>query len=188
MARHNMSKMELLRQYKRVKNIKANADRAPFTCMATLCNYVLWKEEKWYQKKLFEYNQRVNECDRMLDDGEITLEDIQDRLDKKADFIVGIEGESRKYSKKPKNFIQQMEREIAAANDWISDMSARYILIHYQVLMDMGYGHKRLNRNRECIRGWLDRVDQDGDVSIRRLHKELYEDAGILIEMPKLWG
>lgn len=188
MARHNMSKMELLRRFKEVKDIKANAGKAPFTGMATLCNYVLWKEEKWYQKKLAEYNQRVNECDRMMDDGEITLEEIQKRLWDKGGFEVRTVDEVQRHSGKTRSFAQQMEREIVEANNQINDMSCRYILIHYQVLMDMGYGHKRLNRNMKYINSWLARVNHEGDMSIMQLHRELFEEAGIFIEMPNLRG
>ena len=188
MARHNMSKMELLRRYKEVKDIQATADKAPFTGMATLCNYILWKEEKWYQKKLAEYNQRVHECDRMMDDGEITIEGIQKRLYDKAGFDVRVVEEVCTRSKKSKNFLDQLERQTIEANNQINDMSARYFLLHYQVLMDMGYGHKRLNRNMNYINKWLSRVNRDGDTNIMELHRELIDGAGIFIEMPKIWG
>ena len=184
MAKHNMSKAELLRRYKEAKTAKAGCDKAPFTAIATLCNYILWKEEKWYQKKLAEYNQRVHDCDRMMDDGEITIDDIRKRLWDKAGFDVQVVDEEQKYSKKTKNFVQRMEREIVEANNQVNNMSARYILIHYSVLMDMGYGNKRLNRNMGYVNEWLRRTSREGDISIMQLHKELFQDAGIFIEMP----
>jgi hypothetical protein len=52
--------------------------------------------------------------------------------------------------------------------------------------MDMGYGRKRLNRNMKYINSWLARVNHEGDMSIMQLHRELFEEAGIFIEMPKL--
>lgn len=185
----HLTKNELLRRVKNLQDLKRNTSRAPFTGMATLCNYVLWKEEKWYQKKLAEYNQRVAEYDRRLDDGEITIFSLRRRLKKCADFDVDYAPYTYAditVPKKKNSFLYQMEKQIVDANNEINDWSVRYILIHYNVLIDMGYGYKRLNRNKDQLNRWLGVGSQDEGMRIMDLHRELIEGVGIYIEMPKI--
>ena len=50
MKRKPLTKDEILAITKEAQILKKSSSRSPFTGMATLCNYVLWKDEKWYQK------------------------------------------------------------------------------------------------------------------------------------------
>ena len=70
------------------------------------------------------------------------------------------------------------------ANNTINEMSTRYLLIHFNVLMDMGYGKTRLERNKDAINKWLTTLTEADGVGVMDLHKELAEDAGIYVEMP----
>ena len=188
MAKH-LTKNEILRKYAELQQLRRNAIRAPFTGMATLCNWVLWKEEGWYQKKLAEYNQRVLEYNRLVDDGIVLLEDIRCRIKEKAGFDVMYVEFTEADIKVPKKdkMLYSLELEIMAANNTINELSTRYMLIHYQVLMDMGYGEKRLNRNMENVNRWLRNVTDDEGDRIMDLRQQLIDGVGIYIEMPDLW-
>lgn len=187
MAKKHLTKNEILARVKKVRDLKNHADKALFTGMATLCNYVLWKDEGWYQKKLADYNQRVAEYDRQLDSEEISLEIISNRLMEKAGFTV----EYVPYTydgiavSKKSGFLYEMEKEIVDSDNNINALSVRYTLIHYQVLMDMGYGEKRLNRNRDFVNARLARINVEDGSRFADLHRELLDGAGIYIEMPK---
>ena len=50
--------------------------------------------------------------------------------------------------------------------------------------MDMGYGKKRLERNKDLINENLRNIHTDDGTRIMDLRKELIEKAGIEIEMP----
>ena len=187
MARH-LTKNELLAKCKRLQEAKHYANRSPFTGMATLCNWVLWKEEKWYPKKLGEYNRRVAEYDSRIEDGEITLEEIRKRLDEKAGFnvdAVEFSYDKIKISKKNK-FLYQIEKGLVDADNTINEISVRYMLCHFATLMDMGYGNKRLNRNKDWVNEWLMKATEPGEHGdkILTLRRKLFEEAGVYIEMP----
>ena len=189
MAKH-LTKNEILAKCKQLQEAKHYADKSPFTGMATLCNWVLWKEEKWYPKKLAEYNSRVAEYDRRIDDGEITLSSIRERLKAKADFdvdMVQFSYSDIRVSEKKNRFLYRLEKGMVDANNTINEISVRYILMHYAVLMDMGYGSKRLNRNKDSVNRWLERVTEPGEHGDRilDLRRKLIDEAGIFIEMPK---
>ena len=183
----HLTKNELLRKYKALQDLKKNTSKAPFTAMATVCNYTLWKDEHWYQKKLAEYNQRVAEYDRRIDEGEVTLSWLNKRLKERADFEIGYV--SYTYADIPaaakkNSFLYSIEKQVIDANNEINDWSIRYLLIHYNVLIDMGYGFKRLNRNKEQLSYWLGIDSESRGTKVMDLHRELADYAGIYIEMP----
>lgn len=186
----HMTKNDILRAYKEMRDIKHSADKAPFTGMATLCNYVLWKDEGWYQKKLAEYNQCVAECDRLLDEGKLLLSDISKRLFDKAGFTVDYEPYTYEDIRIPKKMgaLYKMEMEIIDSQNTINEMSVRYFLIHYNVLMDMGYGKMRLGRNKDYINSRLAVINKDDGHRVMDLHRELLDGVGVYIEMPDLRG
>ena len=186
MKRRPLTKNEILAKTKQLQMLKQSSYRSPFTGMSVLCNYTLWHDEKWYQKKLGEYNNAVAEYDRKLDAEETTLEEMSKRLWDKAEFTVEWVEFSEKditVSKKDK-FMYSVEKQIIGYNNVINQMSTRYFLIHFNVLMDMGYGKKRLERNKDLINDNLRNIHTDDGTRIMDLRKELIEKAGIEIEMP----
>ena len=188
MKRKHLTKDQILAIAREAQLLKNSSIRSPFTGMATLCNYVLWKDEKWYQKKLAAYNQAVAEYDQRLDAGEVTLKELSDRLWNKTDFTV----EYTEYTEKdihvnPKfKFLYEMEKNTIECNNTINEMSTRYLLIHFNVLMDLGYGKIRLERNKDYVNARLRTVTVVKGERIMDLHRELVDGAGIYIEMPKL--
>lgn len=188
MAKH-MTKDELLRSCRELSELKRTSNRAPWTAMSTLCNWLLWKEEHWYRKKLVEYNQRVMEYDRKLDDGELELKNLQKRLNLVGGFEIGYVPETYAEIKVPKSkgFRYELERRRVDANNNINDWSIRYLVIHFNVLMDMGYGYKRLNRVYKSVELRIGEHVKS-DVGVMAMHRELINGLGIYIEMPKKRG
>lgn len=189
--KRQLTKNEILARMREVKKISDSSDKSPFTGMATVCNYTLWKNEGWSQKKLADYNMAVAEYDKKLDSGEVTIEQLQERLWNKADFSVEYVKYTYRDIKSRKNsFMYELEKKINEANNTINELAARYFLMHFNTLMDMGYGKKRLERNKDQINNLLNVITSDekdkSKPRIMDLHKELYEEAGIYIEMPNI--
>ena len=186
MKRRQLSKNEILAKTKQLQMLKRSSYRSPFTGMSVLCNYTLWHDEKWYQKKLGEYNSLVAAYDKRLDDEEITLEEISKRLWDKAEFTVEwveFTDKDITVSKKDK-FLYSLEQKIIGYNNTINQMSTIYFLIHFNVLMDMGYGKKRLERNKDLINHNLGNIHTENGTRIMELRQELIDKAGIFVEMP----
>ena len=50
--------------------------------------------------------------------------------------------------------------------------------------MDMGYGKKRLERNKDLINHNLGNIHTENGTRIMELRQELIDKAGIFVEMP----
>lgn len=179
--RKHYTKDELLRQLKQTANVVKKASSAPFTGMAILANYTLWKTERWGQTRLAEYNKRVAEYYA----GEIDEKALSDRLMEKADFTVQSVQHTAgdNCQKKTRQYRWFMEQKLIDAEDEINRSSAQYFLICFNALMDMGYGNKRLNRVKDAINEKLKENEKE-DAMALRMRQELIDNLGILIEMP----
>lgn len=140
----HLSRSVLLEQLKYTANVRRKASSAPFTGMSILGNYILWKTEGWYQKRLAEYNERVRE----YYDTDPDIGVLSDRLYDVTDFTVEVKYHKAQdnRNKKSKSYRHSMEQKLMDAEDEINRCSQKYLLIHFDVLMDMGYGKKRLVR------------------------------------------
>lgn len=186
MAKH-LTKAELLAQIKHTANVSRKSASAPFTGMAILCNYVLWKTEGYGQKRLADFNQMVNDYyERDMED-ELDVKELADRLMEKAEFVVEWEPhkESDNHYSKHKKYRHFMEQKLLDAEDEINRCSTKYLLIQFNVLMDCGWGKVRLTRYKDALNKQLWQVkDPNGDGALR-MRAELMNGTGIIIEMPK---
>lgn len=176
-----MSRNEILAQMKHVRNLKQSADKSPFTGIAVLTNYIFWKEDKWGQIRLTRYNQIVNQYETAINDGEITVEELSERVWDKADFKV----EFIQWQNKPQgdSLRDRLNAEIIESNNTINQYAARHLTVHFAALIDLGWGLKRLERNKDQINAYLDRLDED-ELHIMDMHKDLVNGVGIYVEMP----
>ncbi len=177
-----MTKVELLQQLKHTANVRRKASSAPFTGMAILGNYILWKTEGWYQKRLAEYNERVREYYDM----DIDIKVLSNRLYKAAEFNVEVEyhkAQDNQY-KKSRRYRHSMEQKLMEAEDEINLCSQKYLLIHFNVLIDMGYGKKRLNRVKDAMNRKLEEVSNPMGKGAMEMRQELMDGVGVIIEMP----
>ena len=168
------------------KKLTASSESTAFTGIATLCNYVLWHDEKWSQNKLIEYHTAVTEYDRKFYDGEITIEQMSKRLWDKAGFTIEYVPQAEEDTYLKNKFFRDMEQRTIKAGNIINEMSQQYLLIYFNVLMDSGYGKKRLNRVKDNLNKWLDITSKDTGKKIMDLHRELVDKVGIYVEMPDI--
>ena len=178
----HLTKVELLQQLKHTANVRRKASSAPFTGMAILGNYILWKTEGWYQKRLAEYNERVREYYDM----DIDIKVLSNRLYKAAEFNVEVEyhkAQDNQY-KKSRRYRHSMEQKLMEAEDEINLCSQKYQLIHFNVLIDMGYGKKRLNRVKDAMNRKLEEVSNPMGKGAMEMRQELMDGVGVIIEMP----
>lgn len=182
MKKH-LTRAELLQQLKHTANVRKKASSAPFTGMAILCNYILWNEEGYGQKRLAEYNRRVAEY--YISDPDIRK--LSDRLMEKADFSVDVayHDETDNRYRKTQKYRRDMQQKLMDAEDEINRCSQKYLLIHFNVLMDMGYAKKRLTRVKDALNKKLAEVSDPMGDSAMRMRQELIDKVGIIIEMPK---
>lgn len=188
MKRRQMTKDELLGMMKHSAKNTVLSDRAPFTGMSVLCNYVLWKTEKFTQGKLTEYNRQAAAFDIQLDTGLASLIGMSDRLMKKAGFTIEyipIEKKDIKVSRRNQVFYQAALNKLEAENR-VNEMSTRYLIIAFNALMNMGYGEKRLTRFKDALNELLGEAQQDDGKKLLALRQELIDGVGVFIEMPKM--
>lgn len=181
MKRHR-SKNELLAQMRELQRRKMTRFTAPFTGMAIISNFVLWKVEKFTQNKLEKYNQLVNEYYLKINNGDISLDSLADRLFQKAEFKIEFEPYTEDdilVSRKDK-YAYAWNKQNIEINNAINDSCREYLIICFNALMDMGYGKKRLGRVRVNV---LETLNSSGG-KVMGMHQELIDGVGIYIEKP----
>lgn len=70
------------------------------------------------------------------------------------------------------------------AEDEINRCSQKYLLIHFNVLMDIGYGKKRLIQVKDAMNQKLKEVCDPMRKDAMEMRQELMDGVGIIIEMP----
>jgi hypothetical protein len=114
------------------------------------------------------------------------IKQLSDRLMDKAEFSVevGYHQASDNRYKKTDKYRYTMEQKLMDAEDEINRCSQKYLLIHFNVLMDIGYGKTRLTRNKDAMNRQLYEVkDPMGDGAMV-MRQKLMDGVGIVIEMP----
>jgi hypothetical protein len=186
MARH-LSKDEIIRMMKDSRVEKLASHRSPFTGMCTLCCWVLWKTEGWGQERLARYYQAEQEYEGRIEQGEVSTEELSSRLMDKAGWTV----EYHRFTEadigvsKKNKFLYGLAKRQIEDNNRINQLSTQYLLSHYNVLMDMGFGKKRLDRNCEAVTKYLKMIE-NGEAKVMQMHRELEEKLGIIVQMPDL--
>lgn len=184
MARH-LSKKELFAELQSVSRLRKTRESSPFTTMAIISNYVLWKSEKYTQGKLAKYNQLVAEYYAKIDRGEVTKEYMSDRLMDKVGWTChSVDFTINDYKKENNKLLRQLTEKMVEVDNDISRAGTLYNIVFFNVLMDCGYGKVRLNRVNEAI-GNLYRYLEVENKKVVDLHHELINKVGIFIEMPK---
>lgn len=78
----------------------------------------------------------------------------------------------------------RLNAELIRSNNIINQYARRHLTVHFNALIDLGYGKKRLERNRDQMNDYLKRIDRE-ELHIMQMHKELLDGVGIYIEMPR---
>lgn len=185
MGKRHLTKAEILAKAKRVQILRNTGYKAAFTGMATVANHVLWKDYGYTQVELGDYNARVEEYEARLTNEELSLEELSDRILNIGGFPVQAATHSdNTRASRNKGFNAELGRRMQETDDMIIQMSTRYMLIHFNVLIDMGFNQEQLNKNKDLVNEKLATLPTSTGMRIMDLHKQLIEEAGIFIEKP----
>ena len=188
MKRRQLTKAELLRYAKESKRLDLVADRAPFTGMSVLCNHTLWKEDRWGQKRLQEYNRQVAAYELQINMELASLLMLSNRLMRKAEFTVEYlpEKAPQVFAPGKHSFYHALALKRMEQDNKVNELSMRYLLIHFNVMLDLGWGKVRLERNAKQMNAMLAILSEDAGGTLLDLRQELIDKVGILIEMPEV--
>lgn len=185
MGRRHLTPEEIKAQCNQIAREKRMADRSPWSAMSIICPYVVMKSEGFKGQRISKLIGKITEYEEKWSDGEVDLEEFRKRLKLKAEWTL--------------EFNQWTEADITARkgsyNYWldkvqlepqnrINQNAERYMLFFFISLMEeFGYGKDRLTRVEEYMNTLL--LDyQNNKTSISEWKTALFEEAGIVIEMP----
>ena len=185
MGRRHLTPAEIKAQCNQIAREKRMADRSPWSAMSIICPYVVMKSEGFKGQRISKLIGKITDYEEKWANGEIDLEEFRERLKLKAEWTL--------------EFNQWTEADITARkgsyNYWldkiqlepqnrINQNAERYMLFFFITLMEeFGYGKDRLTRVEEYMNTLL--LDyQQNKTSISEWKTALFEEAGIVIEMP----
>lgn len=183
--RRHLTPEEIKAQCNQIAREKRMADRSPWSAMSIICPYVVMKSEGFKGQRISKLIGKITDYEEKWANGEIDLEEFRERLKLKAEWTL--------------EFNQWTEADITARkgsyNYWldkiqlepqnrINQNAERYMLFFFISLMEeFGYGKDRLTRVEEYMNTLL--LDyQQNKTSINEWKTALFEEAGIVIEMP----
>ena len=185
MGKRHLTPKEIMAQCKAVARESRMAERTPWTAMGIICAYVIMKKEGFKGQRILRITNKVNELEEQWRAGKINLEDISKRLYEKTGWTVdhGTYTEADITAKKGSYQYWIDSKQIGPQNK-INEMATRYLLFFFAALMDeYGFGKERLTRVQDCMNELLSAYQQD-KTTVRSWKKALFEEAGVVIEMP----
>lgn len=185
MGKRHLTPKEIMAQCKAVARESRMAERTPWTAMGIICAYVIMKKEGFKGQRILRITNKVNEQEEQWRAGKIELEDISKRLYEKTGWTVdhGTYTEADITAKKGSYQYWIDSKQIDPQNK-INEMATRYLLFFFAALMDeYGFGKDRLTRVQECMNELLLAYQQD-KTTVRSWKKALFDEAGVVMEMP----
>lgn len=186
--RRHLTPQEIMAQCKAIAREKRMAERTPWTVMNIICPYTLLKSEGYKGVRIAKILSRIEEYERMCNNGETNLDDLEKRVCEKANgnsesFAYTVYTEADIKKKKGTYDYWLDSRQIGAQNI-MNQEAARYLIFFYNALIDLeGFGKKRLKRVEEKMNSLMSEY-QFNRFHLSSWEKELYEEAGIEVEMP----
>lgn len=185
MGKRHLTPQEIMAQCKVIAREKRMADRTPWSAMAIMCSYVIMKVEDFKGQRISRIANKVNEMESQWNEGKIDLKEVSKRLYDKADWTI----EHKAYTEaditaKKGSYQYWLDSVQIAPQNTINEQATRYMLFFFTALMDeYGFGKERLTRVEEYLNSLLLDYQQD-KTTVRGWKKALYDEAGVLIEMP----
>lgn len=184
MARH-YTREEIIRQCKAIAREKRMAERTPWTVMGIICGYTLLKSEGFKGKRIAGICAKVDEYEKLCDEGKLTAERIREEMMERAEWTVEWEAYTPADITAPKgSFRYWLDLVQIDPQNRINETAARYMLFFFKALNELhGYGKVRLTRVQEAMNGAVQEYRYNKDV-ITKWKQALYEDAGICFGNP----
>lgn len=181
--RRPLSKNEILQTVKYAEESRRAVWAIPFTVISILCNYTLWKTEGWGRDRLVRYHELVNKYNQMLYDGDVTVDELRQRVEEKGGFPVKAEHIDTKNIRMGNRFLREMTRSVINSENAIYEQAAQHLLEHYAALIDLGFGRKRLARIKEALNGLLEKAGS-GELKVTDLQQEMLDKLQMEFESP----
>lgn len=188
MGKRHLTPAEIIRQCKIVARENRTAHCTPWTVMSIICPYTLMKSEGYKGQRIAKIVARIEEYERLWKNGEVDLEELKKRATDKAGgdteaFAYTVYTEDDITSKKGSYDYWLDSRQIDAQNA-MNQQASRYLVFLYNALIDTeNFGKKRMLRIYEYMDGMMQEYRLNR-VTIGIWKKALYEEAGIVVEMP----
>ena len=188
MGRRHLTPKELCELAKRnapiIQHNREVYAKDPFTRTATICHYHLFKQENWKKRKLTAYIKRLKEYHSLFDDDRNQWEIQQNRILNilGENFYLDVQEKAVSKDKRSSylNFFYQ--KEAYNANLSIYQI-ARYMLAHFNTLIDMELPKDRIEVNKSLVEQTLYLNDEKKEME---MWSELREKVGIEIELAKI--
>lgn len=185
MGKRHLTPKEIIAQCKAVARESRMADRTPWTAMGILCSYVIMKVEGFKGQRISKIACKVNEMENQWSQGKIDLKEISNRLYDKAGWSI----EHKAYTEeditaKKGSYKYWLDSRQITPQNTINEQATRYMLFFFTALMDeYGFGKERLTRVEEYLNNLLLDYQQD-KIKVSSWSKALYDEAGVVMEMP----
>ena len=185
MGKRHLTPREIIAQCKAVARECRMADRTPWTAMGIMCAYVIMKKEGFKGQRILRITNKIDEYEKQWDDGKLDLKDVSQRLYDKAEWTIEhVDYTDADIKAKKGTYQYWIDKKQIAPQNTINAQATRYILFFFTALMDeYSFGKDRLTRVQESINELLLAYQQD-KTTIREWKQALYDDAGVIFEMP----
>ncbi len=185
MAKRHLTPKEIIAQCKAIARESRMADRTPWTAMGIMCAYVIMKKEGFKGQRILKVTNKVNELEEQWSAGKIDVKTVSDRLMEKAEWTIGYEKYTEADIKAKKgSYRYWLDSVQIAPQNAINEQATRYMLFFFTALMDeYGFGKERLTRVQEYMNELLCLYQKD-KTTVREWKKALYDEAGVVMEMP----
>lgn len=177
--RRHLSKEELLYHMRGMSRMERFSGGVAYHDSAILVNYILYTEFGFRQKKITEFNELILKKYR----DNKSQDEINERLNEKADFIIGYHYVTGKDIEKTGNkFIDSKRMKMLDVDNDIQGEFEKYMRYSYDALMDMGFGKIRLIRFRYFAENYSKEVSARG---IDAFASTLFDKIGLVIAYPE---
>lgn len=188
MGKRHLTPAEIIRQCNIVSREKRMAHRSPWTVMSIICPYTLMKSEGYKGQRIAKIVAKIEEYESLWSDGKVDLEELKKRVYEKAGgdaeaFAYTVYTEEDITAKKGSYDYWLDSRQIDAQNA-MNQQASRYLVFFFNALIDMEkFGKQRLIRVEEYMNNLIEEYRLN-KVTVGIWRKTLYEEAGIVVEMP----
>lgn len=184
-GKRHLTPDEIKEQLKHIAREKRMCDRTPWSAMSIMCSYVIMRKEGFKGQRIAKITSKVNEYEEMFDNGRLTVEEVSKQLMDKADWTIEYTNYTADEITAKKGTYQYFVDAVQIdPMNAINTQATRYILFFFKALMEeYGFGKERLTRVQNYINELLElhRTDRE---TVHDWKKELFDEAGIVIEMP----
>ena len=183
--RRHLTPEEIKAQCNQIAREKRMADRSPWSAMSIICPYVVMKSEGFKGQRISKLIGKITDYEEKWANGEIDLEEFRERLKLKAEWTLEFnQWTEADITARKGSYCYWLDKIQLEPQNRINQNAERYMLFFFITLMEeFGYGKDRLTRVEEYMNTLL--LDyQQNKTSINEWKTALFEEAGIVIEMP----